>query len=360
MAPGRKSLRQLQIGKELVAGTSATPTVRLRFTDAVIEDGLELQELDEQIGILGGVDRTAIVKTFGKLSIGSQPISFEQLPYVLFMNGWASTTASYSIYSTGPDRVFLGTIPVTTSATPLTYTFLGGDDHEVERMTYVYCQKFVLDGKGGDVLKLAADFEGRAVTTASGFVTTANVNRIEDIVFSKGKVYLDSITGSFGATQVSNQVIAANVEFDANIVPKWTADGSLDFTQIVYVDQNVKGKITFEHDTAADGTVGAKLDWRVQTPKLLRLMWFGSQLTSAATGAVTTGNTVYGYKLLRIDLPIKWTKLDKISDDKGNDLITGSFRSRYDPANSTAGNGNVTVVLDCTAFATGTTYMVLP
>ena len=59
MAPGRKSLRQLQIGKELVAGTSATPTVRMRWQDAVIEDGLELQELDEQIGILGGVARAA-------------------------------------------------------------------------------------------------------------------------------------------------------------------------------------------------------------------------------------------------------------------------------------------------------------
>ena len=83
MAPGRKSLRRLQIGKEAVAGTSAAATIRLRLQDAVIEDALEVQELEEQIGYIGGIDRTAVVKAFGKISLGSQPVTFQQLPYFL-------------------------------------------------------------------------------------------------------------------------------------------------------------------------------------------------------------------------------------------------------------------------------------
>lgn len=344
MAPGRKSLRRLQIGRENPSGTSQGATIRLRFADAVIEDALELQELEEQIGIIGGVDRTAIVKTGSKISVGSQPISFEQIPYILAMSLGCSTTATLSA-TTSNDRVFAVSLSTSTVATPITYTFEGGDDHEVERTTYNYCTKWTLDGKGGDVLKLGAEFEGRGVTTAAGFTGTAQVRPIEDIVFSKGKVYLDTITGSFGATQISNQVIAASVEVSANIVPKWTADGSLDFSQIVFVDQTVTGKITFEHDTASDGSTGAKLDWRAQTPKLLRMMWQGSQLTTA-TGAATTGASAYNFKTLLLDLPVKWKVVGALEDEKGNDLVTAEFRSRYSLSNSTAGNGRVLVCLD--------------
>jgi hypothetical protein len=352
MAPGRKSLRRLQIGKEGTAGTRAAATIRLRFQDAVIEDVLEVQELEEQVGIIGGVDRTAIVKTGSKVSVGSQPITFEQLPYILAMSLGCSTTATSSS-TTSSDRVFLVNLPVTTAATPLTYTFEGGDDHEVEQATYMYCNKWTLDGKGGAVLNLSAEFMGRAVSTAAGFTTTAALRSCEDILFSKGKVYLDAISGSFGATQISNQVIAANIDVTVNIVPKWTADGSLDFSQIVYVDQTITGNITFEHDTAVDGSTGAKLDWRAQTPKLLRLMWQGTQLTTN-TGVVTTGASAYNFKTLLIDLPVKWKAVGGLEDDSGNDLITAEFRSRYSTLNSTAGNGRVLVCLDPQGVTTGT------
>ena len=47
----------------------------------------------------------------------------------------------------------------------------------------------------------------------------------------------------------------------------------------------------------------------------------GSTLVTAGTGFTT--------KVLRIDLAGKWEKFEKLGEENGNDILTGTFRSRY-------------------------------
>ena len=355
MASGRKSLRRLQIGRETVAGTSAAATIRLRVSEAVIEDVLEIKEIEEQVGILGGPDRTAITKLGGKISIGSQPVAFQVLPYFMAM-GLGAPTLSTQGSTTSADRLFIANIATNAAPTVSTYTFEGGDDFEVERMTYGFCPRLVLEGSAGDTLNFSADIEGRGVTTASNFATTATLRNVEDILVSKGKVYIDAISGSFGATQIAGQILGVSVGFAPQFEKKFTADGSLDFNHANYEGQTITGALTMEVDTV---TTNAKYDWRQQTPRLLRLLFQGSQLTTATdgkvytTGAGATGVSAWGYKTLCVDLPIKWTKLSAMADQNGNDIVTGNFRARYNTANSTAGNGRVLVCLDASDITTG-------
>ena len=352
MAPGRKSLRRLQIGLEQAPGTTVAPTVIMRWDNAVIADLRTVQEPAEQMGIVGGVDRTVVTQLFANCVVPDQPISYEQIPYVLNMAFGGITTAGTTATTTDSASVFAFPIPVTTSAPQSTYTFQGGDDHEVELMPYAYCTKIKLSGKGGDTLKLGATFEGRFVTTNAGSAFNTNAvlaPYIEDIPFSKGKLYIDAVTSTAGTTQITAQLVSAELNLTQNYIPKYTADGNLFFTFAMYIDQMVTGKLTFEHDAAVDGGSGAKLDWRAQNPKMIRLMWTGTNFGWATTSAT------YAQRAFVVDLPIKWKTISALSDDKGNDLVVAEFRSRYDPANSTAGNGKMTVALARFGTTGGTT-----
>ncbi len=57
----------------------------------------------------------------------------------------------------------------------------------------------------------------------------------------------------------------------------------------------------------------------------MRLKINGSALTTAGSG--------YTYKTLIVDLAGKWETFDKIDEQDGNDIVTGTLRARY---NSTA------------------------
>jgi hypothetical protein len=73
--------------------------------------------------------------------------------------------------------------------------------------------------------------------------------------------------------------------------------------------------ITFEHNTNAIAQIAA---WRAQTAKQIRVEFDGSAAT----------------KELLIDGAGKWDNFEKIGERDGNDIVTGTFRFRY---NSTCG-----------------------
>jgi hypothetical protein len=124
-------------------------------------------------------------------------------------------------------------------------------------------------------------------------------------------------------------------------VPKFTMDGSLAYEFAVLTDVKVSGEITFEHDTAVNGTTGEKANWRNEVPRLLALRFAGSNLT--------TGGTDHQTKALHIDLPIKWKKFNPLSDIEGNDTVVGTFESRY---NEVLGSrGSITIVSEHAALA---------
>jgi hypothetical protein len=75
--------------------------------------------------------------------------------------------------------------------------------------------------------------------------------------------------------------------------------------------------VTFEHNSSA---TTEKENWRDETSRLIRVISEGSALT-------TTGS--YSNKTMILDLPGKWESFDALTDQDGNDTVTGTFRVRY-------------------------------
>jgi hypothetical protein len=257
---------------------------------------------------------------------------------VTVVNGGSGYTSVPTLFfypnSDGDGAIYTYNLPTGTApvaASGVTYTIYGGDNFEVESMEYAVCTKIELSGGAGAEVKVSADFMGRQVQrVGTSFPTGSSFpNPVEDILFQKMRVYLDAVTGAFGTTQVSTAVTGFKVTFDFKWQPVFTADNILYYSFPNFTGYDVKGEVTYIHDTAVSGSAGAKSFYRAQTPKLLRLDFTGA--------AFVTGGTTYSNKKLIIDLPLTFSKASVLGDDNGTSSVTMTFDAAYDPAAGTAG-----------------------
>lgn len=341
MAPGRRELRRTQWGKEVTPGTAVAATAVWRGPANTMVDARTVVENAEEVGIIGGVDRTHIPKLFATLTIPETEATFEQTPYPFAMLlGGATTGVADGSGSSG--YKYLTTIPTTGAPAAKAYTIETGDDFEAEEMEYAVAVKVTLSGVAGEAVKVTFDVIGRQATRTT-FTGSLALATVEDILVSSGALYLDAIGGTIGTTQVSNQLLAFEITFEAMWIPKHTVDGQLYFSFVQFSGKRVTGTLTFEHDTITSGSGGGRADWRAQTPKLMRLQFLGSSYATAGTGT-----TFSGKKGLRIDLPIKWLTWAALADQDGNDTIDATFVSKY---NATAGNaGSILITNEVTAL----------
>jgi hypothetical protein len=160
---------------------------------------------------------------------------------------------------------------------------------------------------------------GRQVT-ASTFTpsTDAPVPDVEEILFSTGKLYIDAVSTDFGVTQISNSFLSMDLSVTTGFQAVYTSEGFLYFSYLKNVGPEIVLNITFEHDGNA---TAEKSNWRLEVPRKIRVEFTGSALSS-------TGGT-YDNKKLLIDLVGKWEDFEAISDQDGNDTVTGTFRARY-------------------------------
>ena len=312
MAPGIKACRRIQIGKETTQGTLVDATTLWRGT-GTIQDNLSVVWPDEDIGILPGVDRSYIPRVEAQLSLDSTPATFEQLPY-LFDMGIRTATPTTDANSEG---IWSYTIPVactdTLESTDLSsYSFRGGDNAAVEQFTFGYVRSIVLSGSAGEALMMSAEVIGRQVATST-WTAAISTPSVTEILFSKGKLYIDDTGTSPATTQVSNEFLDMNLSITTGWTPVYTADGNLYFSFIKQAMPEVILSITFEHSTKA---IAEKANWRAGTARVIRIQFDGA-----------TGNQ------LTLDLAGKWDNFNKIGERDGNDIVEGTFRARY---NSTA------------------------
>lgn len=323
---GIKALRLLQLGRETTAGTIVAATTVWRGV-GTLEDMREPVFPEEDIGYLSGTDRSYVPKLEGALSLESVPATFEQLPHILEMG---IKTATPVQDGSGSGYIYQYDFPTTAPNTIKTYTIEGGDNQEAEVMEYCHVSEFTLEGEAGDVWKMSANVVGRQVALQA-FTGSVAVPTVEEMLFQKSKLYIDAIGGTWGTTLKSNTLLSASLNFVTGIIPKYAADGNLYFSFIQYTQPEVRLSVTFEHESTA---AAEKVNWRNQTPRLIRLLVEGN--------AFTTAGTTYSVKTGFIDLAGKWTKFNAIGDRDGNDIIEAEFLSRYD---ATAGKfGKIVVV----------------
>lgn len=164
---------------------------------------------------------------------------------------------------------------------------------------------------------MGAEWKGRQVTNAS-FTTGQSAPAVEEILFGKGKLYIDDADGTIGNTQKTQTLLGMTLNVNTGWVPVFTGDGNLYFTFAKSTAPEVTLQITFEHDGTA---VAEKTNWRNGTARLIRLLWEGDALTTAGDS--------YTYKTLIVDLAGKWESFDKLGEQDGNDIVTAMFRARY-------------------------------
>lgn len=311
---GIKAFRKLQMGAETTAGTNVDATTIWRGK-GTLQDNMMTVFPEEDIGILGGVDRSYIAKYEAGLTLEETEATFQQLPY-LFEMGMYSTTST----TDAAGFLYTYTMPVASSDAKVTtdlgtYSFEVGDDVQAEEFSFGLCTNFQLSGEAGSALMMSGEIIGRQVATTS-FKTGLSIPTVEEILFSKGKLYIDAVGAFPATTQISNTLIAATISVNTGWTPVYTADGSLYFSFAKQVVPEVTLSATFEYNSSAVAEIAA---WRAGTPRILRLEFTGS---SAA------------YKLY-LDMAGKWDNFEKIGEKDGNDVVVGNFRARY---NATAGS----------------------
>lgn len=336
MAPGRKALRKVQFGRESTPGTAVAATVIWRGPAALLEDDREPEFVEEDVGLIGGTDRTHITHTPGKISFAETSATFEQLqhPVANMFGGPVAGVAD----GAGTGRIYTNPIPTTGApATNRAWTIEGGDDTEVEQAAYAKVSKLTLSGASNKPVMVGFDAFSRAVAPlGGGFTAALSLVAVEDILFNLGKLYLDPVASAYGTTQVAKQWHGFKLTIESLWVPLTTGDGSLDFQLAHYAGHKISGEVTFLHDTAALGNSGEKANWRTQTPRRMQMRFEGSSFATAGT--------TYSKKTLILNLPIKWKKFGPLADNDGVDIVVGQFESRY---NTTSGDaGSIIIVND--------------
>lgn len=311
---GIRALRKIQLGAETTAGTIRVATTLWRGV-GTIEDQREIVFPDEDVGYISGVDRSYSPKTLAALAMEDTPATFEQLPYVLAAGVKSVITGVAD--GSGSGKIYTYTFHTTTPNTLKTYTLEGGDNQQAEVVEYGFVEGFKLSGKGGAALTMSADWKGRQVAPQA-FTGSVALPTVEEILFGKGLLFIDTAGGTIGTTTKSNTLLGADLDVKTGVVPVFAANGNLYFSFTKAVAPEVSLKITFEHEATAVAEIAV---WRAQTPRLIRLKWTGSTLGTAGT--------TYTFKTLIVDLAGRWEKFDKIAEQDGNDIVTGTFRARY-------------------------------
>lgn len=178
---------------------------------------------------------------------------------------------------------------------------------------------------------------GSTVTIVQDFTSGITVPTVEEIIFGKGKLYIDNTTGTIGTTQKSNTFLAFDLDLKTGWKGQPTGDGRKDFSFAKYTKAEWTLKVTFEHDGSA---VTEKAAYRNKTARLIRIKIEGA--------ALATAGSVYTYKTLIIDVPGVWTDFTALENDDGNDTVTGTLKGGYDV--TAALGGQIIVVNELTSL----------
>ena len=315
---GTRGLRRAQLGREVTEGTSVAATANWRGeSGAGLVDTRNVEFVEEDIGYISGLDRTHIPKLGGTFAMDATPATFEQLPYLASASIVNVVTGTAD--GVGSGKIYTYTFNTNTVQAIQPYTIEYGDDQEAEEMNGAFVETWELTGRGGEAVMMSAGWVGRSVSVAA-FTAQPAIPTVEDALFGNSKLFVDAIGGTIGTTQLTGTFLGASLKVNSGHTHKHSGDGSLQ-PSIRYVS---KGKymvgfdLTFEHDTSG---AARKVDWRGETPRLVRWLIEGS--------ALATAGTLFNKKTIRFDCAAKVTVVPGLDDQDGNDILVLSYRSRY-------------------------------
>jgi len=333
-----KSFQTLQLGRETVQGTNVPATIKWAGPGASFRDGLKMEFPMEDIGIVGGTDRSFIPSVLAEFDTNETELTFEQFPNILEASIVAATPAADGA---GTDKIY--TYPLIDTAEP-DYTTLKaysaefGDSNQYEEASFCLCSEWELKGKTESAWKMTSKWFGRQVANTTKTAGLA-ASTVSSALFQKTKLYVDAVAGSFGATQIASTLLEANIKCTTGWYPIYTGDGNLYWTLPGFDSEkyNIQIDLTLLMNSSA---VAQRDAWRLETPKLLTLKSEGPALTSAGT--------TYSVKTILQNYAGKWQSFDPISSQNGTSIVKASFINRYNATK--ADRGNIIVVNELTTL----------
>lgn len=319
---GIQALRRIQLGRESTAGTVTAATTIWRGI-GTLDDQRETVFPDEHVGILAGVDRSYVPRLAGEIEFERVPATFEQLLHVL--EAGVKAVGAGTVDTGGSGYIYTYPLPVASQNVIKTYTIEGGDDQQAERMEYAFVSEFTLEGNAGEAVMLSATWTGRQVQTAD-FTPGLTLPVVEEILFQRGKLFIDAVDGTAGTTPAANTWLNFSLNVNTGHRAVYTGDGQLYFSFTKQTRPEITLDVTFEHDATG---VAEKNAWRNQTPRLIRMLFEGS--------AFTTAGEMHSNKTFIVDLAGKWESFEKLGEQDGNDVLSGTFRVAYDPTYGAVG-----------------------
>ena len=330
MATGIRALQKIGLGFEDTStpGTIVVSSTRWRGM-GMIQDTLTQVFPEEAAGNLGGSNLQYIASYGGEIEL-TQDATFEQMPYVFT----CGITALKSGVADGAGTGYIYAYPfATTSVTDInTLTIVGGDNIARESLGYCFVPNFSISGNGGEALMLTSTWRGQQVAPYAT-ADTSTIPTVEQVIFSLGKLYIDDDTGTVGTTLKSQTLLGMTLNVTTGWQEVHTADGVRTFSFIKQAAPEIMLDVTFEHNASAVAEIAA---WRAGTPRLIKLLFEGSTLAGAGT--------LYSKKTFFVTLAGKWETFNKIDEQNGNDIVTGTMRVRFSSVASLF--ANMVVVLD--------------
>jgi hypothetical protein len=301
----------------------------------VIHDQRDVIFPAEDVGILGGTDRSYIGSYWSELTLDAIEATFEQIGYQL-AGGVKAVTASAD--GSGSGYIYEYTASTTSQNTTTTFTIEGGDDEQEEEAAFWFCKHFNLSGDGQGALFMTSDWVGRVCATAT-FSSTTSIPTVTEILVNSATLYIDNSGGTIGLTPVSNTLFGIDLDYTTGLQEYWALDGSLDFSLIKFTEDEIMLNLVYEHNS---GAVAEKEKYRDNSTRLVRLKFeHGSQLTTVGTD--------YTYKTLIVDVAGVYEDWSELQDQDGNDVVTATLRVRY--SSDDALKFEATVVNELSALA---------
>ncbi len=303
---GKEALRRAQIGLETTPGTAvaATAVWRGRIT---LQSDEKIVLPEEDAGVFGGYDRSYIPFLGATAEFDDTPATFEQLPYLLNA-GIAKATPARD--GTGSGYIYTYTLAEDEEPEIATYTIEGGDNEQPEEMEYSFVSELTLKGASKEAVMMGAQWIGRQLT-ATSFTDALVAPDVSEILFGQGKLYIDDIDDTPGTTAVPGTLLGFTLNLGTGLQPLYSADGAVHFATHTFVSPEPTLELTLLHNTAGRGEVEAML---AQTPRLVRLIFEGADLT--------TEGTTYDKKTLIIDCAGKYESKPALAAQDGNDIVT--------------------------------------
>jgi hypothetical protein len=332
MTTGVEYLQKTQLGLEAAAtpGTAVAATAIWRGPAWKFTDTRETIYPDENIAILSKyTDRSYVPILGAEIEQPECEATFEQLGYILGSGVKGAIAAVDDVGAGASGKVWTYPFSTTAQTDPDTRTIEMGDDNQVYETEYSFCRSFSISGAPKEALKVKSSWIGRQVSKAGSNIFTAALSlpTVEEILFTKGALYINNAGGVLGDTIKANTLYGFSLDVeDTGFIPKWAPNGQLYFSDHKQKAVEATLTVTFEHNAIATAEQDA---WKAGTGRLVRLLFTGSALTTPGTHAT---------KKLIINAYGKYESFSEITSTDGNNMVTGTLRLGYSSGDSLFGS----------------------